>query len=167
MYIALDGEPFKDKKPHACLVPQPCVLQHGAMLHLCWGFTLPSNVQDQSYEGDSGETPGFQRLWATIRRGGQNRADLPKDQVSIFAPCTKAAGVLLGSSHTPLGSLEAVGLRQPGGGAKRERFYSGCEGLQDSRGIHRPHIYLCELQMLMNVVEPRALLGFVSNWPGS
>ena len=32
------------------------------------------------------------------------------------------------------------------------------------RGIHRPHIYLCELQMLMSAVEPRALLGFGSNW---
>lgn len=35
------------------------------------------------------------------------------------------------------------------------------------KGVHSPHIYLCELKMLMSVVEPRALLGFGSNWPYS
>lgn len=32
------------------------------------------------------------------------------------------------------------------------------------RGTRRPHIYLCELKMLMSVVEPSAPLRFVSNW---
>lgn len=27
------------------------------------------------------------------------------------------------------------------------------------RGVHSPHIYLCELRMLMSVVEPRGVLG--------
>ena len=68
-------------------------------------------------------------------------------------------------SYSTLGSRSQLGSEDTGGGAKRERFHFGCEGLRDSQG--RPHIYVCELKMLMSIVEPRSLLGSVSNWPHS
>lgn len=73
--------------------------------------------------------------------------------------------LLAENSHTTLGSRSQLGSEDTEGGAKRERFHFGFEGLWDSQG--RPHICLCELKMLMSIVEPRALLGSVSNWPHS
>lgn len=60
--------------------------------------------------------------------------------------------------------LRQLGSEGPGGGTKKGRdFALALRASGTLMGIHRPHTHLCDLKMLMNIVEPKTLPSFVSN----
>ena len=87
LHIPLDWGPFKDKKSQVSLLPQSYISQHPvwAILHFVGSLCrLVSRICDE--RGTAGKPWVFTDSGPLQGGEGQNRAGLPKDQTSIFAP---------------------------------------------------------------------------------